>query len=291
METSLTLTALDGRPLAATLCGAPAPAARGLVVFGALGVPRAYYRAFGRWMAEHGVPVLTFDYRGCAGSASMPSREDPAVLLDWAQLDASAAVDLALTRWSEVWALGHSFGGQAFGLTPRSLDLAGAFVVAAGTGDLTQYPPELRRKYGLVLGVAAPLAASVLGYVQGRLGLGEDLPGGVVGQWSRWCRTPGYAQAALGRDQTWYHRIDAPMHFVEVSDDTYAPHSAAAALRAQYERAAVTHRMYTPAELGRARIGHFGMFRPGFDRIWTELLRVMAPEAALSDAEAARMAG
>lgn len=288
METTLEFPALDGRMLAATSYE-PAGAEQGLVIFGALGVPRSYYRAFARWMAGNGVGVLTFDYRGCAGSASLPIRSDPATLLDWAQNDASAAVDHALGRWGAVWGLGHSFGGQAFGLTPRALDLAGAFVVAAGSGDLSLYPTDLRRKYGFLLGGMVPLVSTVFGYVPGKLGIGEDLPAGVVRQWAQWCHTPGYARGALGRDHTWYHRIEAPMAFIEVADDTFAPAAPAAELRSWYTHADVSHRTYAPAELGVAKIGHFGMFRPGPpERIWADILEKMCGAAAAGAVALAR---
>jgi predicted alpha/beta hydrolase len=284
----LTLPALDGRPLAATIFTPEGPPRGSVVVLGALGVPRRYYRAFAGWLAERGVAALTFDYRGSGGSRSVPLRRDPATLLDWARLDASAAIDLATGRWGRTWAVGHSFGGQAIGLTPRALDLDGAAVIAAGSGDLSLYPPAARRGLHLRFRVALPLLSAALGYVPGRLGLGEDLPSGVVRQWAAWCLTPDYARGALGVAGTHHHRITAPMLFVDVSDDDYAPAGPSAALRGWYTRARATHRTVTPAGLGVAKIGHFGPFRAGLgEPIWAELLAAIAGEPARPDAHAA----
>lgn len=268
----LTLDALDGRPLAATLHAPDGPVRAAVVVLGALGVPRRYYRPFAAWLADRGVAVLTFDYRGCGESRTVPLRDDPATLLDWARLDAAAAIDLARARFGDVWAVCHSFGGQALGLTPRGLDLAGAVVSGSANGDLSLYPPALRATYRLRLGLL-PAIVAMFGYVPGRLGVGEDLPAGVLQQWSAWCRTPDYARGALGREATHHHRIEAPLHFIDIADDTLAPARPCAGLRAWFTRAKVTHRVVEPAELGLRRVGHFGLFRPGpTELIWTEIL-------------------
>lgn len=265
--------ALDGRVLAGTIHAPAAPSAV-LVVLSALGVPRGYYRHFAAFLAGRGVAVLTFDYRGVGGSRRGPVRRDPATLLDWARLDVSAAIDHALDRWPGLprWGLGHSFGGQAFGLSPRGRDLDGAVVVAAGSGDLSLYPPALRRKYAVLLGGVVPAVGGLLGYVPGRFGIGVDLPAGVVGQWARWCLTPDYARGALGRDAVHHDRITAPMRFYDFPDDHMAPPAPAAALRAWYSAAPITHRTIAPADLGLAAIGHFGFFRPGpTERVWAEI--------------------
>jgi predicted alpha/beta hydrolase len=265
--------ALDGRALAGTVYAPPSPDAA-LVVLSALGVPRGYYRRFAQFLAARGVAVLTFDYRGVGGSVAGPLRDDPATLLDWGRLDVPGAIDAALARWPglRLWGLGHSFGGQSFGLSGRSRDLDGAIVVAAGSGDQSLYPSALRRRFALQLRVALPIVTALTGYVPGRLGIGEDLPAGVVTQWARWCFTPDYIRGALDRDTLHYDRITAPMRFYDLTDDTYAPAPAADALRSWYTAAKVTHRRLAPADLGADRIGHFGLFRPGpTEPVWEEM--------------------
>lgn len=282
---TLPLFALDGRPLAATLHSPPGPPRAVVVMLGALGVPRRFYAGFARWLAERGVAVLGFDYRGCGDSRSVPLRRDPAVLLDWARLDTSAAIDLAHARWPglPIWAIGHSFGGQAIGLSPRGLDLSGAIAVAAGSGDLDLHLPRLRRSLRLQFHVI-PLVGALLGYIPGRFGLGQDLPQGVVREWARWALTPDYVRGALGLDATHFHRVDAPMWFFDISDDTYAPPAATAALRGWYTRARKTHRTITPAELGRASLGHFDCFRVGVgEPMWHEMLAAITGEAPTRD--------
>lgn len=122
--------------------------------------------------------------------------------------------------------------------------------------------------------------SALLGYVPGRLGLGEDLPSGVVRQWVQWCETPDYVIGALGHANTHHHRITAPMWFYDFADDPLAPTRAAAALRGWYSHASATHRPIAPADLGLPRIGHFGPFRAGAtERLWDEWLGVITGDA------------
>jgi predicted alpha/beta hydrolase len=278
----LTLTAADGRALAATAFE-PDQTRASLVILGALGVPRSYYRHVGAFLADRGVAVLTIDYRGVGGSRLASQRHDPATLLDWARLDAPAALDLARTRWPDapLWALGHSFGGQALGLVPNGEVLAGAIVVAAASGDMAIYPRRLGWKYLFQLGIAAPVVMAIFGYLPGRFGVGADVPAGVIRQWTRWCRTPDYVRGALGRDGTSHHRLAIPIHFFDVSDDTFAPEGPSAALRAWYSAAAVSHVRLTPTDFGAPAVGHFGVFRPGLaEPLWERLFAIVSQGAA-----------
>lgn len=284
---TLQLPALDGRPLAATIHAPDGPPRAAVVLLGALGVPRRFYAGLAAWLAARDVAVLSFDYRGCAGSRKLPLRRDPATLLEWARLDASAAIDLARERWPDAptWGLGHSFGGQALGLSPRALDLAGGIAVAAGSGDLGLHHPRMRRALRLHFELMLPVVGAVVGYIPGRLGLGQDLPRGVVREWARWALTPDYVRGALGLDATHFHRIAAPMHFIDISDDTYAPPRTTAALRAWFSRAPRTHRTITPAELGREQLGHFDVFRVGVgEPMWQHILTAITGEPARDEA-------
>ncbi len=57
-------TQLSGRFFAATLAKGSAP----VLLCTATGVPQRFYVAFARWLAQQGLDVLTFDYRGIGAS-------------------------------------------------------------------------------------------------------------------------------------------------------------------------------------------------------------------------------
>ena len=95
---STTLTAADGRLLAACWFEPDDPPHAVAVVSAAGGVPQGCYRAFAQWLAARGYAVLTYDYRGIGSSCQGPVRQDPARKTDWAVRDMSAALAAAADR-------------------------------------------------------------------------------------------------------------------------------------------------------------------------------------------------
>jgi predicted alpha/beta hydrolase len=269
----LQLRAADGRALAALIDAPAGPPRASLVIIPAFGVPMRYYRHFAAWMAAHEIAVLRVDLRGVGESADRPLRADPATMEEWGRLDQTAALQAAAARWPEAprWALGHSVGGQALGMSPAALDLHGALVVAAAVGDLRLFPAWDRWRYTLMLRGVVPAVVGALGYGPRWLQLGEALPAGALRQWGRWAGTPDYLRGALPADSLFYDQITARMTFFEMSDDRMVAPAAAARLRAWYPRAAVRRRPVEPAALGLRSVGHFGFFRPGpTEALWEE---------------------
>lgn len=259
------ITAADGRALAATFT-APAGRPWMVVVFvGALGVPRRFYGRLAAHLAAEGVASVCYDPRGIGGSVAGPLRADPATLADWGLLDQPAAFAAAAAAWPGLpqSALCHSFGGQALGLYPGVAGLHKAVMVASAVGDLRLFPWMDRLRYTLLLRAALPVVVGLTGYAPRWLGLGEALPPGVPLQWGRWCGTRNYLRGALPAEQQHYEALVAPALFVELTDDRMAPAGPAAALRAWYPNADFSVQRVAPEQIGQRSIGHFGYFRPG----------------------------
>jgi predicted alpha/beta hydrolase len=58
----------------------------------AMGVPQTFYRSFCEWLAQHGLVVMTFDYRGMGQSRTTALRRVEATVLTWAEQDAASAL-------------------------------------------------------------------------------------------------------------------------------------------------------------------------------------------------------
>jgi len=290
------LIADDGRRLAASWFEPPQGQARAVaLVSSATGVPRGFYAAFAQWLAARGYAVLTYDYRGIAGSREGSLRRERASMRDWAVLDMSAALAAAQARREgrglPLLLVGHSFGGNAIAFA-RGVERADALLgVGSQLGEPRLYPGV----HGVVAEVFfrawVPAVVAGFGHLPGwALGPGaQALPAGVARQWGRWGALRGWAYADPSMAA---HRaasaVLAPVHLWGIDDDlTYAPPRAVDALAAQFRNAAVQRHQLAPAEVGRRRLGHFGVFRrdPG-PRAWARLLEPI--EAA---APALRAAG
>ena len=79
-------------------------------------------------------------------------------------------------RWSAI--------RSAVGLAPNNGEISRALLVAAQAGYWRLFhSPEKYRVYAMLRLIGAPIAR-VLGYVPGRLGIGEDLPRDVFLEWT-----------------------------------------------------------------------------------------------------------
>ena len=285
VTSSVQFPAADGYPLAGTLFEPEVGEARAAVlVNSATAVKRRYYGPFASFLAETGLRVLTYDYRGVGDARPSRLRGFGARMQDWAELDAEAALSFLRERSGEapVLLVGHSFGGQALGLMPSRHRFAGALLVAAQTGTFWNWPglsklPMVLFWFGLI-----PVATALCGYFPSRrLGIAEDLPSGVARQWARWSRHRRYLLRDGGEERRRaYGELTLPIRAYSFADDPYSPRAATEHLLSFYSGGRVEHRHLRPRDLGVEAIGHWGFFREAFrESLWEEALAWLGPRA------------
>lgn len=273
--TPFTLPAIDGHPLGASLFEPRGPARGTLIVHGATATPQRFYRGFARHLAEGGVRVVTYDYRGVGESRPASLRGYRATMTEWARLDARAMHRHVGGYFGAgpVAVLGHSFGGQLVGLIDEPRDVAAALFVGAQLGYYGHWPPLQRARLAVVWRALVPAFNATLGYLPGRAGIGEDLPRGVAEEWARWCTHPEYLVSEHPDAVARFGRFNRPAAFYSFTDDEYGPPGAVGALLALLPKATVEHRRVDPKELAKGPIGHFGFFRSRFrEPFWDEAL-------------------
>lgn len=271
MSQALRLRAADGYELAGEMFSAAQP--RGCVVLaGALGVPRGYYAAFAQGLANQGISVLTFDWRGSGDSRQGAVRGRHMRMVDWGRLDLEAALASALEQvHPEVFLVGHSAGGQLLGLAPSAARLRGAVLVAASAPNLRHYPASSWPKLLLAWYGFAPLLGHLDDYPAKRLGLGStQVAGGVVREWARWARSPDYLfSQRFGLPLLGYRSFTQPLLACGFDDDDYAPPQAVDALLQQFPRARLRREILQAGEHG--PLGHFGVFRSQHQALWARM--------------------
>ncbi|MGL4288344.1 MAG: alpha/beta hydrolase family protein [Phreatobacter sp.] len=271
VETTV-IAARDGVPLAATIFSPAGPARSTVILQAATAVPQGFYAAFAHHLASRGRRVITFDYRGIGGSRPATLRGFRASMLDWADLDARAVADHAATAWPDrpLGLVGHSFGGQAFGLAPHPR-VTHAVGIAAQIGDMRLFDPLVARRIRLLSRYVAPALIPLAGHFPaGWFGMGENMPGDVFRQWTRWCLTSGYffgdpAVDAAGR----FAAVKAPVHLIGFDDDTFAPAAAVEGLAKGFPAHLATTEFIAARTAPGGKIGHFGFFRASTGRaLW-----------------------
>ena len=258
------LRAADGVEIAARWHEPPGAPRAVVVVAAALGVRQQFYEAFARWLAERGVAVLTFDFRGIGESAPRRLRGFAANLLDWARSDAGAALAAAAARHpgAPVHWFGHSLGGQIFGLIPGHEGVASVITVGTGSGHWRYHARRLRYPSMLLWYLIAPTAIAIAGYFPGgRLGMIGDVPAGAMWQWRRWVLDPLYIGAEGAAVRTELAAVTQPIAALLFADDEMMSMESPRRLFALYSSARVAFRVFEPARFGLQRVGHFGFFR------------------------------
>jgi predicted alpha/beta hydrolase len=225
-------------------------------------VKQEYYGKFAEYLAGRGFAALIFDYRGIGRSAPPKLRGFQACMRDWAEKDIGGALDYLAraTHGARLIGIGHSFGGQVFGIVPDNERYVAAMTVGSQSGYWKHWRGAGRAGMWLVTHVLLPGLSRLHGYFPARrFGQGEDMPAGVAREWASWCRHPGYVVGALGAAEA-YARFTAPIRVYAVADDGYAPPAAVEAFLGFYPNAPHRVEKVDPAQHGGA-IGHFGFFR------------------------------
>lgn len=285
------LRALDGYELGGTYFGprAQAAARRVVVVHPGAGIAAAAYRRFAGFLAEAGIPVLTYDYRGIGASRPRALRGFRAAIEDWAEYDCGGAIAWLRQQFpaAEIVGIAHSIAGLIAGGAPNAREQARLVMVGAHTGYFGDYDRRYRVPMTAVWHGLMPALALVLGYFPARrLGLGEDIPAKVALQWglrrASDLRPASKEAAALNRVQALLDRCAAlqrPALVISVSDDAFATGAGVKRLLSYYPRLfPLQHILYTPADAGTRRIGHFGFFgRSAGAALWPRLVAQLEP--------------
>ncbi|RDX37031.1 alpha/beta fold hydrolase [Kangiella sp. HD9-110m-PIT-SAG07] len=237
-----------------------------LIIGSAFGVPYQYYKHIAGFLAEHGIKVLTFDYRGISHSelGNMPTEN---ILMEhWGQLDLEAAIQFVRNTYNpeKLTYLGHSAGGQIIGLAPSSIEFDKIVIAASGVGSWRLWPGL--QKYGLaaIWYLVFPVVMSLqFGDTFKSRFLGPiPVPKNAVKQWLTWARSKDYLFTPKHDiNISNYRRIKANILGLTISDDWYAPKEARDGLLKHYPNAHQEIMNITPQSLELKSIGHFGLFK------------------------------
>lgn len=284
------LRAVDGYGLGAFFYSAPGPRVprQVAVLHAGAGIEQQRYRYFAHFLADAGIPTLTYDYRGIGASRPKSLRGFQATMEDWAEHDSAAAIRWLRERFPAAGLVGvaHSIGALLQGGAPNAADQSLVVMIGAHTGYYGDYRMPYRLPMTAMWHALMPALARCLGYFPGRLlNVGDDIPLAVALQWAR----RRSADLRLRRAEAGHERrsrlldqcagLGYPVRVVRASDDAFATPASARRLLSYYPRVRLLESVVvTPQDAGVERLGHFGLFRrrPGAV-FWPRLLAKLDP--------------
>ena len=267
--------ATDGYVLVGTRYSSSEPIKANIIVASATGVPQQFYRRFAEYAVALGYQVLTFDYRGVGLSAPKQLKGFDMSYLDWGQLDLSAAIDSICKDGKPIFVVGHSYGGQALGLTHNHGQVTAMYCFGTGAGWHGYMPFREKMKVHVMWNLIFPPMVALKGYLPwSLLKMGTDLPVDVYTQWRKWCKNPTYFFADPEQQHLLeqYAQVKTPIYAVSALDDDWALPNSRHAFMQHYRNANMHYRNIEASDYGLKEIGHMGYFRQGAEAIWEDML-------------------
>lgn len=285
MINNISIICADKRELSASIHQATnsSGSEKSFIVFNsALGIKKEFYSHFISYLNSLGHPVLSWDARGIGASVhSEGVKNDPAKMRDWGQLDLEAVINYVtnskLASFDNITVMGHSAGGHLVGLAPSIVKIKNIILISSGTCSWQLYPIKELPKIFFSWLALVPLAVKLYGYAPGKIGIGHDLPKGVIMDWRNWSLKSDYLFGDKSVGEHFFDKIQAKIQAVGFSDDSgFSPPKTMKDLLSYFTAAQTSLRTYTPSELNKKKIGHFAFFKkknsPLWDKVITPLL-------------------
>ena len=256
---------------------------RVLIIGSAFGVPYQYYKHIAGFLAEQGMAVLVFDYRGISHSKHGNMATNRILMQHWGQLDLEAAIQFVQSEYQpkNISYLGHSAGGQIIGLAPSSHAFDKIIIAASGVGAWRLWPGVQKYALAAIWYLVFPvvMAFQFGDFFKSRFLGPIPVPKTAVKQWLTWARSRDYLfSPEHGLELSGYKRIDADILGITISDDWYAPKEARDGLLKHYPNANKEVLNISPKSLERKSIGHFGLFKKKQeikDGIWQPIVNFL----------------
>ena len=259
-----------------------------VIVCSATGVLRQYYKGFASFLAEQGLQVITYDYRGIGGSRTKNKKDLALSMVNWGRKDYAAIVDYLSEEFPDhdLLSVGHSIGGQLLGLLPDNHRIKACLNIASQHVYWKNWSGRHKALsfvffYGLLpffARTAKGLPAWVLG--------AEPLPLQITRDWSRFGRKSFYTDIDGKEVKDNYFSYRGKMRLLAVEDDLqFAPTSAVYALKNNiYRNADAEVLVVKPSDYEMKRIDHFGFFQKRMNRsAWKECADWLKEQTAVTE--------
>lgn len=248
-----------------------------LIVNSATGVKQQMYFGFAQCLAQNGITVITYDYRGIGLSKPKKLNSFSATMRDWGNLDFKALTEYVIKHFQNYskYLLGHSVGALILGMSPHSEIFQKVLFVATQNAYVGNLNFKTKISAYLGFGIVQPLSTKLFGYFPAhRFGLGESLPAGVGFDWRNLILKSKSTDYLLEHSNTNISKELTKECFVLYADDDewLTQKGVEALLKLSYPKLKPSYRLLTKSESEVGKIGHVNFFRSYNQKLW-EILK------------------
>ena len=249
-----------------------------VLINSALGVRQEFYTSLAKYFVSTGKTVMTWDGRGIGKSADPSPKFDNAKMRDWGQVDLNAILNYIVSekkmKWEDIVVVGHSAGAHLVGLCSLIVNVPKIIMIASGTCHWSLYEKKYRAKMMLAWFVLFPLSLKLFGYIPRSLGLGCDIPSGIISDWRKWSLNREYLFSDISLGKKYYDDYNGEIRFIRFTDDyTFSPRLAVEDLMSRFPNATTDLRSFSPKDLNVKSVGHFGFFSKKNMGNWEEIFK------------------
>ena len=251
-----------------------------VILHPATGVTLHLYRKFAEFIAQQkNCPVMIYDVRGSGESAKPTDDKDKSMKMsDWILRDVPGATAFFKEKYPNrtYVGIGHSVGAHGMMATQceQPVDVMVQIASHAGITKTISTFPE-RAKIWTVFNIITPITSRFMGRVPvEELGMGHQIPVGVMNQWATWTRKDDYFFGDPAFDMSErFGKATGPLLSVVFTDDLWANRRAVDILTDRLTSADVT-KMDIEAGKGTANgpVGHMGFYRTKNAKLWPQIL-------------------
>ncbi|WP_313028950.1 alpha/beta fold hydrolase [Soonwooa sp.] len=273
----LSIKAEDGYLLAATLFVPEIDKKKVLIINSATGVKQQMYFGFAQFLAQNGIAVITYDYRGIGLSKPKKMRGFSATMRDWGNLDYKAVTEYVIKHYSDSskYILGHSVGALILGMNQNSDVFQKVFFVATQNAYVGHLNFKTKVSAYLGFGIMQPLSTKLFGYFPAhRFGLGESLPAGVGYDWRNLILKQKSTDYLLENSKVDISKnISKKVFVLYAEDDAWlTKNGVESLLKITYPKLESEYHLIKVKDSEVGNIGHVNFFRSYNQKLWNIIL-------------------
>ncbi|MCY3413750.1 MAG: hypothetical protein INQ03_19050 [Candidatus Heimdallarchaeota archaeon] len=243
-----------------------------IVFAGGTGIKQSYYGNFLEYISQtSNLPVISFDYRSIGESKFKELQEYDLELYDW-RIDIGMVLDYTRKQYPgrEIIYMAHSFGGQFLGVVEDIKDIKKLIFIAVQNAYWKNYAKPYT--YWFFWKVITPIISLFFNYYPAKkIGMGEDMPKGIVNSWKRYCMRPNYFFDDPEFDLSGYDKIELPLTAFKIIDDEWGCRGNAVEFFVdRYPNTESKIIPVDPKDHGLSHIGHNGFFKR--ENLWNLII-------------------